>query len=646
MIFWITLIAFFTVVRTDICNYHATLTENDAFYLTQPFIKNISINIMNYDKAFSTLSSLLPRFQNILHTYETDDSIKQTEPVRLTEYNNQHNVYPINTTTVARLAFNSCTANGGSLITLNPHNRLQVASIMKELQMDTTPVKVLPLHSIFSVPDLEILDTPHANYLQYSYKSPPIFTKENTFKYPDKSKTTTAGSVAIDSTADDYASKILCMKPNNPWDLPTNRRSWIHLLPLIKTSISLLDRLRTSYDQSSRSLKSLPQTVFKQTANFFKLNLPEPFKFILEFLDNFSSKRNWEKTDMSHLDKFKQFAQVALKLVRHFNMDSHSITKMDTQQVPIFKPMDIDELNWKDLFGLNEEVYGISGPIVIRPQETYVDEAPSANNLINFKATVRARVYNRNLDLVKILTVRPNVLKNKITTVRQMVQTSKFALAINDVISPVDCHQSPNELYKICHKLPYQSPDNVHVNDMLKCAQALLNTNSSSDYSYCPQETMGSRPMIYRADCDNDGHSTLILNSKDNLKLNFICDAKQTLTKDFITFPATVKTDCEVQLADSELTKAGLPQFNPDFLQDPIVGPIETLQTTEVKTNDQTMLILFTTLLSIVGVSLIIALSLLTYYLCKCRCTVEPQQQPPLVPNYYPVVQLNDFFGN
>ena len=152
--------------------------------------------------------------------------------------------------------------------------------------------------------------------------------------------------------------------------------------------------------------------------------------------------------------------------------------------------------------------------------------------------------------------------------------------------------------------------------------------------------------MIYRADCDNDGHSTLILNSKDNLKLNFICDAKQTLTKDFITFPATVKTDCEVQLADSELTKAGLPQFNPDFLQDPIVGPIETLQTTEIKTNDQTMLILFTTLLSIVGVSLIIALSLLTYYLCKCRCTVEPQQQPPLVPNYYPVVQLNDFFGN
>ena len=49
MIFCITLIAFFSVVKTDICNYHATLTENDAFYLTQPFIKNISINIMHYD---------------------------------------------------------------------------------------------------------------------------------------------------------------------------------------------------------------------------------------------------------------------------------------------------------------------------------------------------------------------------------------------------------------------------------------------------------------------------------------------------------------------------------------------------------------------------------------------------------------------
>ena len=68
------------------------------------------------------------KITSILNCHETDDSVKQTEPI--TEFDEQHN--PINKTTFGSYS-NAFAINGGALIYTNHCNRAQIATITKKL---------------------------------------------------------------------------------------------------------------------------------------------------------------------------------------------------------------------------------------------------------------------------------------------------------------------------------------------------------------------------------------------------------------------------------------------------------------------------------------------------------------------------------
>ena len=636
-----------TETFSDLCNYHATLVETETFYFSQPFTKNITLDLSNYINAFSQYSSLIPEFAEHLKVYSNHDLINKTEPKPLIPFSADLNFYKIEEDTLGSNAFNACSINGGALVAIDGQNRQQIANILKASGISKTPFYALPYHSLFSPLSLETFDTPSRDNLQQMWlKSPPYLTSENQILYPSSKIKITEGNER-DSTLDDYKSPVLCTKENNPWDLPANRKNWLTIVPKIKSAISLLEKMKQSYDESAKTLKNLPKGIWKNTVDFFKMVLPEPMKATIDFLEVFSKRKNWEKTKGSTANKFYSFVKTALKLARQFDFHENSITRLPEAK-PKFVPPSINELNWRDLFDLDEETYGFSGQVTITPLMSYSEEPHDINTIpVHFNALINARIYNRITDKMTLYDVKPNTANGEIAAIKTVIRGSKINIASPTEIKPLQCFSPETELYKVCHKLPYMASDFLPKSNLEKCANALVAQNFSTDFLECPKSSVSSGLRIYRADCDSDGHSTLVINSDKPLSLNFVCDSISTLSKTFSTFPSYAKTDCEVQIVGGSNSNLTLPQFNPDFLQNPTVGIINS-HTTPIQSVQLTVTqIILISSFAPFGVLLAFALIVSIMYLIYKKCCNQPQPQPPqqqfILPQFFPAVQLNDF---
>ena len=161
------------------------MVETETFYFSQPFTKNITLDLSNYVNAFSQYSSLIPEFAEHLKVYSNHDLINKTEPKPLIPFSADLNFYKIEEDTLGSNAFNACSINGGALIAIDGQNRQQIANILKASGISKTPFYALPFHSLFSPLSLETFDTPSRDNLQQMWlKSPPYLTSENQILYP------------------------------------------------------------------------------------------------------------------------------------------------------------------------------------------------------------------------------------------------------------------------------------------------------------------------------------------------------------------------------------------------------------------------------------------------------------------------------
>ena len=645
-----------TNVTSDICNFHATLIETEKFYLTQPFSKIISLNFSDYSQAFSKLSDLLPLFSQNLERYGSENKIVETENVKLIPFTSEFNVFAIPNDTLGKDGFKACSLNDGSLVTLTEENRKQLVAILTKLNLPKTTFNTFPFFSLFAPDSKELIETPDLKYIvQLWTKSPPFLHSNNTIEYPNKYKPKGDNSNAeVETSAEDFSSPVICQKPNNPWDLPENRKSWINLASKVKTAISLLQKLKQTYDLSVKSLNSIPQSTWTNAANFFKLVLPEPFQATLSFLETFSKRKNWEKTDRSAADRFYAFTKTALKLVRQFQYGTDSLINLKEEN-PKFKPITINEMNWRDLFELDEETFGFVGPVTIAPSISYSENSLATNKPVLFKAVVSGRIYNRQLDRISIYDIKPNIIQSQMVTARSLLQTSKFNIISLEAIQPLQCFLPDTEQIKVCHKLPFRIPDSFSTNDFHKCANALLSKNFSSDFIHCPVSSSAHRPSFYRADCDSDGESTLIINSPAPLKLNFVCDGLEKQSKNFTNFPSYVKTECEVQTIENGVAVPALPQFNPDFFQIPTVGSDFSVVVPSIPSNtfpEQLSLyhvMIISVSISVASVLCLVLVGSLIYIICCKRPSCCRKNEPPppqnnhVLPPFFPAIQLHNY---
>lgn len=552
--------------QNDLCNYHGTLFETETFFLTQPYSKNITIDLENYQATFQNFPHKIDTFANLFKQYETANSLSLGEPLQLIPFTKDLNVFKTPSETTGRKSLSDCNKYNGSLLALTNSNKPRVLEIMKELQLEKIPFTSLPFQNVLSYPSLEILDdSPDAETLEAVWAKTPVFlTKTGLFEYPTPIAlgTTTVSPNALEKQ------KIfaLCTKPNNPWDLDS-RKNWLNLVPQIKNAIKVLQNLKHVYTQTANTLSKLPQSPVSDISRNIKLILPDPLKAIVNFLDLFSNKKQWESSQSASLALFSNFVKETFKAIRLFNLDS-SITNIKDKQIKKFRLLDFNDLHWKDFFDLDEELYGMSGPVTVTPFNKHPEEIST-----KFEANVRFRIFNRQIDKYTIFKFRPNIILNQIANIKNILHSSKYTLALKEDLIPQNCHKQPAENHQICHKLPAIVYDHDH-NRMVECGLALFNPQFNEKHTFCPLTAPSIDPAIYRADCNTDQHSSLIISSTKPVSLAFFCDSTFKENKNFTRFPERIQTDCEARLLDSGIPSLVVPQRNHDFLQNPDLGPI------------------------------------------------------------------------
>ena len=616
---------FFPLVSSDLCNYHATLFENEPFYLTQPYEMNISINLENYKTTFEKLPSKIEKFSQILELYSNDTAIDQHEPIELYPFSEEANAFRTKTKVTGKDAFKACAENNGSLVALTPENKPYFMKLMHKLGLDEIPFTALPFQNLLSYPNLELLDgeVSHLDLEKIWSESPPFLKKaDGSYKYPAKRDASTEPPTET-TKAPPSLQYALCVKPNNPWDLKESRTNWLKLVPQLKNSLKLLSTLKLAYKQTANTLRNLPQNPVSEAVDLIKLVLPDPLKSVYDFIDKFSSKTKWELTSPSALKLFSDFARNALRLVRLFKLDSQSFTSINKKTQKSFRLLNFNDLHWKNFFNLDEEVFGISGPVSVTPFSSIALNADSDPDPVIFEATVRFRIFDREKDKFKHFLVKPNIVNGKIVRINQIRQSSTFTWASAQDLSPLDCHRQPTELYKICHRLSFPTLDSLPLRLLSKCGNALITELHNSDHSNCPLAYPPSDPIIYRADCDQDGHSSVIISSTKPLQLAFICDSKLESTRNFSNFPERIKTDCEVRQLTMGSEGIVVPQTNPDFEQDPILGPtVPFIHPAPLEPFDY---LLFVGTPVVSGLALIIIIFILICCCCKyCKCCKKP----------------------
>jgi len=658
--------------QTDLCNFHGTLFEAETFYLTQPYTKTISLDLENYQTAFHTFPKKLETFSNLFKLYEKDADLETYEPHPLIPLDSNTNIFRTPLKTTGSQAISECARNNGTLLALSNSNRNKILEAMKSLGLQKVPFLSHNFHKIFSIPNMEVLDdkVEYKTIEAILFKSPAFLKLDNSFQYPTEvlvsdlttknpnlrttiststtTTTTTTSNPSISSTTSGSSTTTeiplenethysLCTKPNNPWDRESSRRSWLKLVPQIKNAIKFLQELSHTYTQTVNTLSKLPSPTspVNSISQSLKLILPDPLKAILDFLDRFSKKQHWESTTPSALDLFSTFVKDTFKAIKLFKLDS-SITNIKAKPMKRFRLLNFNDLHWKDFFDLDEETYGLSGPISVTPTERQIDD----DNTI-FTAEVRFRIFHRQHDKCTIYKFKPNIIENQIVNIKSILHTSKYNLASKEELIPHDCHTQPAELHRICHKLPSSAFEPHRHTHMTECGSALLNKDYDKKHAFCPLTYPPSDPSIYRADCQTDENSTLIVSStKPIIELAFVCDSKFDKTVKLEKFPSKIYTDCEARLVDANTPGLVVPQRNPDFLQDPLLGPIlHYLQPTNI--TPPFPIPLYAIIIIATGSSLVlIALIVLCLYFL-IRKSKQQNLGPPVQSGTFRIVSTN-----
>jgi hypothetical protein len=621
------------MIKANECNFHATLTLKDTFYLSQQYSKNIMLDVSPLTDAFYQLETSLKKFSQNLKIYSDEEELKKLEPVPLIPFTDDQNAFIVDGFIHGKNALKECYEKSkGTLVSLNAGNREQVAAILKNNSLESTPFLSLPFYSLLAFPNLETFETPtnFGSVIEAWIKSPPFLTKENKIIYPT-SKVTKQGA-SVESTPEDFQSHLLCVKRNNIWDLPEKRNVWMSIVPKLKSAVKMLQKLEEPFDTTINAIAGLQRAVKKVTKSL-KITVPESFQKVLDFLKTMQNKESWEFSTLAFKDKVYTFIKAALKLTRSFDLDPISFIKMKHTNTKFALPS-INNINWRDYLGLDMDTYGVTGPVMVTPDLMMVeDEHTSGSKLLNVH--IMARVYNRVRDKIDMYSVTPNVFGNKMTTVKTLVVSKHTKLVTTHTIGHMDCITLETELHKVCHQLPISIADGSAVPELAKCVDALLSKRYSTKFESCPKTNFDNLPYMYRTECGPEKVPTVVINTDQPVQISYFCDGTVTGTDEIDSQLAFIPTDCEVKITEKSGQSLLLPQSIPDMIKDPQVGPIGFPDMPLIPWLTDTELIL----IYFLGSALLTCLAVLFLFLtwkcckkCKCKCKRNRPVEPPPLP--------------
>ena len=581
--------ALFRICLADVCGSHATLVEQDRFFLSQPYSVELELDFENYLQFFKNTARLLPLFKNGLENYTTPEKLESTEPWQKVDFDKNRNVILLKKLFPdTAKAFQACAEDGNELISFrNNATRSRLALAIKQLGLSFAPVKVIPLFESVFDPSFHYLDTPNKKSIEALTGGavPYLIQNGSMAYYAANAETTTATPVSSTSasgrkkrgasaTASGSAGNVsptsppsgrtLCFRQNNPWDRAENRPGWLSKVKQIFNAVGIIERLTSSFNKAKKIINNL-DVKSSTSVKKIKIALPGAMKRIADFLQSFSDVSKWETLIPEDEKQFDNFLHDAQSIDNSLGARGQSMLQLKKEGQDFKLPL-FDEPNWIENLGLDSSVHRILEPIFIKPLGLSKG-SKTENEAKSIVAKANFGVFLLN-EGITLYTVEPNIQKNEIIAARYVIASHTSPFATMEYPSLIDCQQRDRNDFKACRSINMPFVTNDHQQKMIDCAKALLNKDLSANVNRCPRSPAPSSPFAYRAQCDEASHvSTAILNSVSPVKVAVVCNGQEHSIKDFSQFPVKMETECEIQEIEGEVKKILLPQMQKDFLQ-------------------------------------------------------------------------------
>jgi len=235
------------------------------------------------------------------------------------------------------------------------------------------------------------------------------------------------------------------------------------------------------------------------------------------------------------------------------------------------------------------------------------DSLSNANvEIDNYVVNLNLKIYDRINDKLSKYLVRPNIIKNKVTTATHVVRTKKSSYALIRQPSLTNCFRKEEEAYPICHSLDFQKDlglDNFNKAKSISCGNSLFSKDYDPKFLECPLADAPETTLAYRAHCtlqeessDDivDNNMAAIVSSTKPISLRLMCDDVSKMdAKSFevSNFPIQISTPCEVQEIKEDTSVTLLPQLNKDFVQNQFSTEILTQTPNIVKPSSLTCIL-------------------------------------------------------
>lgn len=541
-------------IAGDVCTSRASLIKIDEFYLKQPYVHEIELDLSNYVEEFQSIAVDAEKFSSIAIKYDSDKELDELETLPLIPFTPEYNLVSIDST--HQKYMEDCDKLQAKILEIRPTNLNKMVSILKTLNIDNTPIKsFIDRMKVLTNAQGDLLRTavtPSTAEVSKMLNYYVSLNQEGNLNYPEEALTETSPV------------KAFCMKSNNQWDLKgSNRQKWLTTIQKILPSLSQAKAWGEIFRAVISNLP-LQKSAHKQLADKLLLNTPLPLTRIRKFLNNFNIASNWESSIPFDFSKFTGFIDDFRSVVKLFkHKDIPAVTTTIRPQLPrpapllSLSPIDLDRL--RNFINLGVSKINITGPIDAVPLFKH-DNAKTITAVATFQQFSET-------DLIRIYHVKPLIYKNAITTIPYVISTFKNHLALVNTPVPFGCtteDQNSQEV-KICQGYTTPGHQVLTPEQSLDCGNSLAIQEMDEGFATCPIRPAPSTPLAHRAQCHNN---TLAISSTKPLLVRIYCDSISRRPLKLENFPVYLDTDCEIRLIEGHVESILLPQLTTKFSQD------------------------------------------------------------------------------
>ena len=512
----------------DICTQFGVLRQIDSFLISQKESKPVVFDITNLQNINKQLELSVPLFQNNLKNYLKPNG-PAVETRDLIKFNENKNFIKI-TGTLKNIA-KECEKINASLFTPKSLAESEkAAAILKKLSIAKIPINVKSNRGYLETLDGSSLSpalTEDDSILKSWVSSFPLLGQETIY----------TGLPNSDVTA-------FCEKTNNPWDhAGPSKDKWMELGKLLlKTTPTLLNtvnKISENFVSKTPDSKIAPASAPAST----RYPIPASLINVLDSVNKWSSPQEWEKTQITDLNTFKNLITDIGKVSSLFTASTRA-NKFAKKPVPALG-FQIDPATLPSSLAIDPDSILLDNSIFY-PRKYLDTSGDVVPELVEGPVVIK---HAEKSDKIEIYEFLPLLFGDyRLEAVFLIRGSSHRELAHSaGPLPPSGIRCAEREGSRICDGYTKKLVQKSTYVDPAICLNAIMGLDSSADsIRKCPvSDIANSNPVGFRIDCSD--HFNLVIDSKQPLFITPVCDGQDGESFMANHFPLFMNTDCEVR---------------------------------------------------------------------------------------------------